>query len=367
MAEIKKQLVQGSKGGGKGGGGGGRVAVESPNTLQSKQYARVLDLISEGEIKGLVNGMKSIYLDETPIQNADNSYNFTGVVFDSRNGTQSQEPINGFTQTEAETSVSTEIKKNVSVTRTVTNSNNTSLRVTVSLPALTYQNTSNGDLSGSSVELAIDVQNNGGGFVAQPLRIVQSTADFVIDSTGVATNVVDSNKFSIDVSWSGITGISRRTTQTATVELQYRLVGASTWLPIEQHTFSGRITAYQRQNTYSYNTIAGIVTQDYSGFAGYSTVYSAPSGTKTFTFSPSKAKYEFRVVQLDGYGTSKINSGIIDVDAYIDIISGKTISRYQKSYTIALPASGPWDIRLRRITDDATTANIQTNVLGYVH
>lgn len=364
MAEIKKQLVQGAGGGGKGKGGRGRVAVESPNTLQSKQYARVLDLLSEGEIKGLVNGMKSIYLDETPIQNADNTYNFSGVVFDSRNGTQIQSPINGFTQTEAETSVGTEIKKNVSVTRTVSNSNNTSLRVTVSLPALTYQNTSNGDLSGSSVELAIDVQNNGGGFVAQPLRIVQSTADFVIDNAGIGKNVVDSNKFSIEVGWTGVSNIpgsfnDTRITQTATVELQYRLVGSSTWLPLEQHTFSGRITAYQRQNTYSYNSFAGIVTVPMTGFGAYSTGYAAPAGTRTFNFAPSKAKYEFRVVQLNGYGTSKINSGIIDIDAYTDIISGKTISRYQKSYTIALPASGPWDIRLRRITDDATTANIQ--------
>lgn len=364
MAEIKKQLVQGAGGGGKGKGGRGRVAVESPNTLQSKQYARVLDLLSEGEIKGLVNGMKSIYLDETPIQNADNTYNFSGVVFDSRNGTQIQSPINGFTQTEAETSVGTEIKKNVSVTRTVSNSNNTSLRVTVSLPALTYQNTSNGDLSGSSVELAIDVQNNGGGFVAQPLRIVQSTADFVIDNAGIGKNVVDSNKFSIEVIWTGVSDIpgsfnDTRITQTATVELQYRLVGSSTWLPLEQHTFSGRITAYQRQNTYSYNSFGGIVTVPMTGFGAYSTGFAAPTGTRTFNFAPSKAKYEFRVVQLNGYGTSKINSGIIDIDAFTDIISGKTISRYQKSYTIALPASGPWDIRLRRITDDATTANIQ--------
>jgi predicted phage tail protein len=185
---------------------------------------------------------------------------------------------------------------------------------------------------------------------------VQSTTDFVIDSAGIAKNVTDSNKFSIDVSWSGITGISTSITQTAVVELQYRLAGSSTWIPLEQHTFSGRITAYQYQNQ---NNNAFGIGYTYTNYWGYSTGYAAPSGTKTFSFAPSKAKYEFRVVQLSGYGTSKINSGIIDIDAYTDIISGKTISRYQKSYSIALPAGGPWDVRLRRITDDATTANIQ--------
>ena len=48
--------IIGSGGGGKGGGGGGRTPHEDKDNLDSKQFAKVLDLISEGEIEGLVDG-----------------------------------------------------------------------------------------------------------------------------------------------------------------------------------------------------------------------------------------------------------------------------------------------------------------------
>ena len=61
------KLIIGAGGGGKGGGGSARVAQEAPDSLRSKAYARVVDLISEGEIEGLVDGLQSVYLDDTPI------------------------------------------------------------------------------------------------------------------------------------------------------------------------------------------------------------------------------------------------------------------------------------------------------------
>ncbi|MDP1619715.1 MAG: hypothetical protein Q8M12_01815, partial [bacterium] len=61
----------GGGGGGKGGGSGSRTPVESPDSLRSRQYARVLDAICEGPIVGLVNGLKSIYLNDVPLQNTD--------------------------------------------------------------------------------------------------------------------------------------------------------------------------------------------------------------------------------------------------------------------------------------------------------
>ena len=53
-------------------------------TLRSRAYARIMDLVSEGEIEGLVDGAKSIYLDGTPLQNADGSFNFQNVTYDTR-------------------------------------------------------------------------------------------------------------------------------------------------------------------------------------------------------------------------------------------------------------------------------------------
>lgn len=158
------KLIAGAGGGGKGGGNSARVPVEAKDSLRSKAFAKVIDAISEGEIGGLVDGLKSVYLDGTPIQNADDSYNFTGVEMEARTGTQSQGYIPGFAAVESTTAVGVEVSAASSVTHQITNANVNAMRVTIGIPQLTEQNTKNGDLNGSTVEIAIDLQSNGGGF-----------------------------------------------------------------------------------------------------------------------------------------------------------------------------------------------------------
>lgn len=55
--------------GGKGGGGGGGTPTEAKDSLESSQYANLIDLISEGEIQGLKDGGRSIFIDNTPLLN----------------------------------------------------------------------------------------------------------------------------------------------------------------------------------------------------------------------------------------------------------------------------------------------------------
>lgn len=156
----------GGGGGGKGGGGGeSRTPTEDPDSLRSKSFARVVDLLSEGEIEGLVNGAKSIYLDGTPLQNDDGSYNFSGVSWTERRGTQSQSYVPGFAAVENTLTVGVQAFENVPVVRQFTNPNLNAVRVTIGVPALTRQSTDTGDISGTSVTFFIDVQTNGGGFV----------------------------------------------------------------------------------------------------------------------------------------------------------------------------------------------------------
>ena len=62
------KVIGSGGGGGKGGGGGGGTPTEAKDNLDSKQFAKVLDLIGEGEIEGLVDGAKSIFLNNTPLQ-----------------------------------------------------------------------------------------------------------------------------------------------------------------------------------------------------------------------------------------------------------------------------------------------------------
>ena len=47
------------------GGDSSHVHYEAPDSLHSISYARVLDLVSEGEILGLAEGLASVFLDGT--------------------------------------------------------------------------------------------------------------------------------------------------------------------------------------------------------------------------------------------------------------------------------------------------------------
>ena len=155
----------GSSSGGKGGGSGGsqRTPTEAANSLFSTSYAKLIDLVSEGEIEGLVNGMKSIYIDNTPLQNSDNSYNFQNVTVYTRDGTQTQDQIPGFDDIANEVAVGLTVRQDTPVVRTITNSSINAARVTISVPQL-QQFTDQGDIYGTSVNLRIAVQYNGGGF-----------------------------------------------------------------------------------------------------------------------------------------------------------------------------------------------------------
>ncbi len=140
-----------------------RTPVETPDSLHSISYAKVLDLISEGEIRGLVAGNQSIYLNEVPIQNSDGTFNFNGVRVETRSGTQDQEYIPGFPSVENEIGVGVELR-DTPVVRAASGQDLSAVRVRFGVPALQRQNTENGDTEGYAVEYAIDLSTDGGAF-----------------------------------------------------------------------------------------------------------------------------------------------------------------------------------------------------------
>jgi predicted phage tail protein len=152
------------------------VPSEAPDSLRSRAYLRIMDLISEGEIEGLVDGDRSVFLDETPLANADGSFNFAGVIYNGRTGTQDQEYIEGFSDVENEVEVSVEIRADVPVVRQITDPNVNRLRVRISIPALTTTSSGTGDIAGGSVEVAVDVQESGGSYVERAVRTVTGKA-----------------------------------------------------------------------------------------------------------------------------------------------------------------------------------------------
>ncbi|WP_082884052.1 host specificity protein J [Achromobacter ruhlandii] len=153
--------------GGKGGGGGSGPS-EAPDSLHSIAYARVIDLLSEGEIYGPVHGLggalRDVYLNGTPVANADGSLNFSNVSIDFRTGTQWQDPLPGFPASENTIGVSTELKATQPWVRLFTNRQLSAVRVTLAVEGLSRADTSNGDINGYRVEYAIDVSRDGAAY-----------------------------------------------------------------------------------------------------------------------------------------------------------------------------------------------------------
>lgn len=141
---------------GKGGGGGGHTPFEAKESGRSKQLVKIVEAISEGEVYGLADGMKSIYFDKTPVQNKDGSYNFKNVQVEGRIGGQVQDLMAGFNTSEKEVGVGTLVKKNLPLTRTVTDSKVSRLRLTIGVQSL-FKQEDNGDTNGTSVNFIITI------------------------------------------------------------------------------------------------------------------------------------------------------------------------------------------------------------------
>ncbi|MCP6459097.1 carbohydrate binding domain-containing protein [Klebsiella pneumoniae] len=144
----------------KGGGSKQRTPTEQPDDLQSVAKAKILLALGEGEFAGGLTG-KDIYLDGTPLENADGSQNFSGVSWEFRPGTQAQTYIQGIPGTENEISVGAEVSSKTAWTHTFTNTQLSAVRVRLKWSSLMKQE-DDGDVVGNTVKYAIDLQTDGG-------------------------------------------------------------------------------------------------------------------------------------------------------------------------------------------------------------
>ena len=162
---IDEKLIQGAGGGGgKGGGGSSRTPTEEDDSLKSEQFINILELLCEGEIEGLDDGAKSIFIDDTAVQNSDGSVNFENFTGTFAFGTQGQPHIpNPSGGIQNEKAVNVEVTNGTPVTRSITDSDVDRVRVTVTVPSL-QKVEDDGDIVGTSVDLKIQVQYDGGGY-----------------------------------------------------------------------------------------------------------------------------------------------------------------------------------------------------------
>ncbi|EFE93945.1 host specificity protein J, partial [Serratia odorifera] len=146
--------------GSKGGGSNTTTPTESPDSLQSTSYAKILLALGEGEWEGGLDGT-NIFLDGTPIIAADGSENFPGVKWEFRPGTPDQEYIQGMPDVENEISISTELTSQQPWVRSLTNTQLSAFRLRFSWQQL-QQQLDNGEVVGYRIEYAVDVSTDGG-------------------------------------------------------------------------------------------------------------------------------------------------------------------------------------------------------------
>ncbi|MBG6246747.1 host specificity protein [Candidatus Symbiopectobacterium sp. 'North America'] len=148
--------------GSKGSSANARVSVESPDSIQSTSYAKILLALGEGEFAGNLDGSR-IFLDGTPLNDSNGNANFSGVSWAFCPGTPDQSYIPGFPGVENEITVSTELTSKTSWIRSLPNINLSAVRIRFSWAALQQQH-DNGDVGGYRIEYAIDIATDGGSY-----------------------------------------------------------------------------------------------------------------------------------------------------------------------------------------------------------
>ena len=154
-----------------GGGSKPRQPKIEKDSLASISTAKILYGLAEGEISGLVDGAKSIKLDDTPLLNDAGQPNFVddkanlAVKWDFRSGSNNQDYIQGFPDVANEKPVGVQLRQATPYVKQINDINLSALVVRVSFGALRNQKT-NGDITGTTVKYRIDLMTDNGSYQA---------------------------------------------------------------------------------------------------------------------------------------------------------------------------------------------------------
>lgn len=152
------QLIEGQKGGSK----KQHTPYEQPDNLLSNAKLKLLLALSEGEIQGHLTE-QDIFIDNTPLANLDGSRNFKGVNWEFRNGSQTQDYIQGIPEISNELRAGFTVKADKPWVRAFSNLDLDAVRIKLSLPAhVEYKD--NGDSVGTVTKYAIELSTDGGAF-----------------------------------------------------------------------------------------------------------------------------------------------------------------------------------------------------------
>lgn len=131
--------------------------MSSPK-LESTARVRVVELLSEGEVVGLADGLKSVWLEDTRVQNNDDTYNFSGFDLEFITGQPGQLLSRTLTQLEQEPlTIGVPVKFTKDITRTLEDTRLEACRIIITFESLFKQRQSTGQTYDGQVNVAIAV------------------------------------------------------------------------------------------------------------------------------------------------------------------------------------------------------------------
>lgn len=142
--------------------------IKSGISDRSTSTAKLLLILSEGEVEGSGGGLLSgrdIYLDDTPIIDANGSVNYD-VKWEFRKGVQNQEHINSLPAVENYESYGLKVETTRPFIKNITNTSVDQVRVNLSFPAL-QRSTEKGDFLDATVVYAVDIATGASPYVEQ--------------------------------------------------------------------------------------------------------------------------------------------------------------------------------------------------------
>ncbi|MGN8346372.1 host specificity protein J [Pseudomonas sp. SMV71] len=158
MGAAQKIDIRGAKGG----SSKPKAPREASDSLRSTNVAKLLIAVGEGEFEESPTAA-SIFLDNTPINDASGNVNFPNVKWEWRSGSVDQTYIPGIPSVENETSLNIELRSDAAWVRSVTNTQLSAVRLRFAWPALQRQD-DQGNIGGYRIEYAIDVATDGGAY-----------------------------------------------------------------------------------------------------------------------------------------------------------------------------------------------------------
>lgn len=314
-----------------------------PDSLDSIQYAEIIDLLSEGEIEGFPSAkdytrgtdtyntalLKDVFLNNTPILRGDanpaapqsSDYNFTNVSLQTRYGTQDQTYIAFSQDVQTEFSVNSKVEQAAPVTRTISDTTVDAVRVTVSTPQLQYISPTN-DIQGTWFELAIEVSYNGGAYTRVVFdQIGGRTTDlyqreYRIDFTGdhpVSVRVIRiSEDYSGtrvgDLFWSSYTEITYAKLRYPNSALAGLRIDASQFSSVPSRAYRIRGIKVRIPNNATVDSTTGALT--------YSGVWSGTFSAAQWTSDPAWCLYDLLTSKRYGTGDYITDEQLSKFDFY---------------------------------------------------